>query len=331
MFNYNFLRVNAFILIMLLLFSVSVYDPSVYAKMQVIEDDDLAQIEAQTGITINLNMTVNSVANNIIISDGTDSIYFGTPGASSPNVFIGLGTNPAQPVSVVTNIDQDVGVLNGLVYLRQRFVNGLPGDGGSNAGIGILINNIGANIKGQTVSLGNLLINGIYMGVNAITSTSTPYGSNVVANLITGTTGMETYITPHASGGTGFSFWSRQSAYINNLTWTVGTSTSPFSVSGIYMYGANTTIADGNPANWGTLTGYSQVGNNGTSSDFAQVDIGSNGSANGTVLRLYLTATGSTRIASISLGGQNFGPSATDNMNLSRLILTIRNLNASGY
>jgi hypothetical protein len=340
MLNQNFIRVYVFILIIFLLFSVSVYDPSVYAKMKVIEDDDLAQIEASTGITIGLNMTVRSVANSISINNGiNDSINFGTVSGSSPNVFIGLGTDPTQNVSIVGNFDQDVGTLGGVTYLRQRFTEGIPGVAGSNAGLGIKINDFNANIDGTTRWLGNLQIRGIYMGVN-VTSTSTPYGTNVTSALLPGTLGMETWIRPHASH-TGIEFWQSQALYIHDLTWTLNSGGSAVVVSGIYMYGANATIPSGDPTGWGALTGVSQIGHNGTSRDWAQIDIGSNGSTNGTILRISMPQYGSMRIKNITLpnnninspvpnSSNNFGPNCSDNMQINRLLLTIRNLGVYG-
>jgi hypothetical protein len=325
MLRHKLIRVNAFILIILLLFSVSAYDTSVYAKMQLMEDDSLAQIDAETGVTLNLNLTVRSAAYSVFIANGStfnDSINFGLVGASSNSVFIGDGTGTGS-FNVSTDVEIDVGSLSGQTYQRQRITSGLPS---SSAGIGILINDLNANVNGVNRWLGNLQMTGIFIGQNV----SAVNGVNITPALA-GASGMETRMKAHSSG-TGIDMWMSQAQYIDRFAWNVDSSGARvFSVSGIYMYAANTTIPSGTPSSWGTLTGNYQVGYNGTSLDYAQIDIGSNGSANGTILRISAPQYGSQRIRSIALPGLDFGPSANDNQQLMRFILTIRNLNSSGY
>jgi hypothetical protein len=361
MLNYNFIRASAFTLIILLIFSVSVYDPSVYAKMQVMEDDHLAQIEGEAGVTLGLNLTVRSVANNISISNGTgagmnDAINLGLPTSTSGSVFIGDGADPSLNFSVSTNIISDIGSSGGRTWLSTSGVM-LPS---SANGIGVKINQLNAKVDGTIYNLGpnclsapfnypSLLITGIFMGQD-VTSVGgialTGIGTNGPTTL-TGTSPMYTRIGAHdgsAGKRAGVSFYSEMATYIDHLRWDWGEGGYPddqLNISGIYLYGyadtdigANEELAPKSAGNdkWGTtVTGNMKIGHNGTAVDYATIDVGSNGSPSGTILRLSIPNSGNMRIKNFKMGSDDFGSIASEGQNFTRLIITVRNLNASGY
>lgn len=328
MLNYNFIRDSAFTLIILLIFSVSVYDPSVYAKMQVMEDDHLAQIEGEAGVTLGLNLTVRSVANSISITNASgDAINLGLPTSTSGSVFIGDGADPSQPFSVSTDIISDIGSdSSGRTWLSTSGVM-LPS---SANGIGVMINNLSATIDGTTRNLGALAIAGIYMGRDV-----TQVGTTTINPTLTGTSPMYTQIGVHdgsAGKKAGVSFYSETATYINSLYWAVGTDGSFFNLFGIYLYGYVDSNIGATNNKWGTtVTGNMKIGHNGTAVDYATIDVGSNGSPSGTILRLSMPNSGNMRIKQFTMNNNNFGPIANEGQNFTRLIITVRNLNASGY
>ena len=341
MLNYNFIRASAFTLIILLIFSVSVYDPSVYAKMQVMEDDHLAQIEGEAGVTLGLNLTVRSVANNISISNGTgagmnDAINLGLPTSTSGSVFIGDGADPSLNFSVSTNIISDIGTSGGRTWLSTSGVM-LPS---SANGIGVKINQLNAKVDGTIYNLGpnltsgspSLLITGIFMGRDV-----TQVGATAITPTLTGTSPMYTRIGVHdgsAGKKAGVSFYSETATYIRHLRWDWGEggyADDQLNISGIYLYGyADTDIGMDNN-NWGTtMTGNMKIGHNGTAVDYATIDVGSNGSPSGTILRLSMPNSGNMRIKNFTMGSDNFGSIASEGQNFTRLIITVRNLQLHG-
>jgi hypothetical protein len=311
MLKYNFIRIIAFISVILLFFSVSVYDPSVYAKTQIMEDGYLAQIDGESGVTIGLDLNVRSVATNVIISN--------TDGESITLNNLNIGNGAGGNFHVSTNIITDIGTAGGRTWLSTDGLS-LP-----SSAEGICVTATDITVVGTaTQHLGDLAIKGIFMGRDV----TTVNGAAIYPTL-TGTSPSYTLMSAHSSG-TGIDIYSSQATYVDNLTWTINTaasSTSTFALSGIYLYGASTSIADGDPANWGaTLTGNAIIGSNGTGYDYASIDVGSNGSANGTILRLSLPQHSSMRIRNIYLGGTSFRGTATDNLSMYRLNITVRNV-----
>jgi hypothetical protein len=303
----NNIRVITFISIFLLFFAVSVYGPSVYAKMKVMEDDYLSQIEGEAGVTMGLNVTVRVVADTLKISNDAgeyiQSIGFGIDNGSGGNLTINSSTT------------QDVGTSGTRTWLKMTSPT---------------IENMRVYASGLTVSsstgtygVGDLSITGIYMGSNVTT---------VTPNYIMGSTPyfrIGAHDGSAGKGSAGFDIYSEQAMYINDLTWTYATGKT-VNVSGIYMYAANTNIPSGTPSGWVTLTGDMIMGSNGSGEDLARVDVGSN-TSNGTILRISMPTYGSTRIRSFTMNGQNFGCIASDNTRLYTLNLTLRNLNSAGY
>gem|GEM_PF-2413559 len=330
MLRYN-IKVVAFISVFLLFFAVSVYGPSVYAKMKVMEDDYLSQVEGEAGVSMDLNVTVRVVADTLKISneagDYIQSSVFTIDNGSGGNISVtgsantDVGTSAGRTwlymtTPTITNMRVYAPNLTvSSIYYARTYSNGSMT---ANTASGTLADN-----------LGSLSISGIYMGtsVTGITPNYTMGGTPFVR------------IGSH-SGSTGIDIYSEQAMYIDNLTWTYGTGTSALvSVSGIYMYAANdtydktgaTSMLLNNASTWDTPYGNMIIGGNNVDSvSYATIDVGSN-TTNGTILKISAPMSGNQRVRSFTMNGFSFGPFISDNMNLYTLKLTIRNLNSAGY
>jgi hypothetical protein len=332
MLRYN-IKVVAFVSVFLLFFAVSVYGPSVYAKMKMMEDDYLSQVEGEAGVSMDLNVTVRVVANTLKISndagDYIQSSVFTIDNGSGGNISVtgssntDVGTSGTRTWLYMTSpaiTDMRVYAPNltvSSIYYARTFTNGT----------------MTANVDSGTLSdnLGSLSITGINMGrsVTGITPNYTMGGTPFVR------------IGAH-SGSTGIDIYSEQATHIKGLTWTYGTgATAAVSLSGIYMYAANTALdipvgaANAfrltNPATWDTPYGNMIIGGNNVDAiSYATIDVGSN-TTNGAILKISAPMTGNQRVGNFTMNGFSFGPFISDNINLYTLKLTVRNLNSAGY
>ncbi|MGP8154819.1 MAG: DUF6160 family protein [Smithella sp.] len=321
--GHNFTGIIPFISILLLFFAVSVNDP-VYAKMPM-DDDSLAQIEGQEGITIGLNLTVSTVVNGFSFSnDSGQSINIGS---------IEIGDGAGGGFGVNTNLTLDIGTntigTNTIGSDNQTWVylSGLVIPS-TNTGICISANDITITANSTTWTLGDLDITGLYMGRSLTTITP-----NYIA-------GAAPWLMLGADSYSGIAFYAGMGMYINNVMFAYS-STEGMNISGIYIYGASPTNlpASGNPANWPALTGNAQIGGifntyaadgtiNGTyNAGPATLDVGSNSSnTNGTEISLNLPMALSVRVKDVQMNSTDFGPMALDNLILYRNTITFRNL-----
>jgi hypothetical protein len=337
MLRYN-IKVVAFISVFLLFFAVSVYGPSVYAKMKVMEDDYLSQVEGEAGVSMDLNVTVRVVSDTLKISnDAGDYIQ-----SSVFTIDNGSGGN----ISVTGSSNTDVGSSAGRtwLYMTTPTITNMrvyaPNLTVSSIYYTRTIDN--DNISANTPSgplpynLGALSISGIYLGQSVATSQMT--GANPVAY----TAGATPYVRIGAhSGSTGIDMYSASGGYIDNVTWTYGTgATASVNVSGIYMYAANDDLDRGanvnsarlnNSSTWDTPYGNMIIGGNNVDAvNYATIDVGSN-TTDGAILKISAPMSGNQRVRSFTINGKNLGPLISDNINLYTFKLTIRNLNSAGY
>lgn len=313
MLNNNFIRVITFISIILLFFTVSVYDPSVYAKIQAIEDDSLAQINGESGVTLSLNLTVGSVATSVSLGNSSNQyIEFvgdGTPGNA---LIIGNSAAPKDGFGVSTNVTIDVGTSGGQTWLSM---NGLALPSSTANGINVYAGNLTiVDPTGGTQHLGNIAISGIVLG-QGVTVSGAPN--------LTGVSPVAMNITGHS--GSGITINASMAAYVKSLTWYLNTSGGTMSLSNIYVYSYTQDNGGTTQDSWNQITTGNAMINNMT------MDIGSNGSANGTILAINAPMSASIRVGNAYMGGTNFGPIESNGMTVSRCIVTIRNLNASGF
>ncbi len=313
--KYNFIRVITFISVLLLFFAQSVYDPSVHAKMQKIEDESLSEISGESLYT-GFNWTVRAVANGgLSIGDGTtspDSINIGY-------LEIGNGTAGGN-FGINTTMRWDVGSSGGQVWhLGGGFV--FP-SAATTEGMGLIANNIFVRINnGTAVYLGtNVILKGFYFG-QAVTSATPDFmpfaGSSYDSPWI--------LISNHGGDNAGFKFYGEVGAYINSLTYSWN-GTRSVAASGVYVYGLmNETISNPtSPGSWSNRNGMTKIGGDfptyntsgavsGSTSRYATVDVGTN-SAGKTALSLNLPMAGSIRISNVSFGALNWGPIALDDI-----------------
>ena len=304
--NHNFVKISTFILIFSLFFSLSVY-----ANIQAISEDDLARIDAETGITIDLTNTSVYLK---VASFGLYSTY-NTSGILLSNLLIDDGTGSyASPVAfnINSSVLLDVGTTADRTWLNisgPRIYNRVGITIGTGAYTGVTIVDNGTNDR----NLGDLQIRGLFMGRD-LPSTSPPPGYNGGVNF-TGTTPLSIMIAAHASGE-GIDLITSMSLYVDSLTFiNSSTANNRMTVSGIYICSSS----GGNPqtpSSW-TPSGNLNIGNFTDPATgnlvYAAIDVGTTGGK--TYLNLNLPLSGSIRIKEFKIdNAHNFGPFAIDNL-----------------
>jgi hypothetical protein len=322
--KYNFIRVATFITFFLLFFAASVYDPAVYAKMQTLEDDALERVDAD-GLFLDFNITVSAVAN--------QGIRFDNGNASSDYIdmgFVEIGNGTAGGnFGLQTTMCWDIGstanqawLLGGNVYLPT-----------TPAGMGLIANNISYSIAGGTAQiLGNLTMNGLYIGQNV--SAATTGGVSL-------TPGSTPWILISSSPGTGIEFRAEMAAFLKNATfsWSTSGANNALSATGIYVFGMYNG-PESPVGSWANLTGVTKLGG----ADFPTfnqdgtgnatlvatkvfMNIGANASVAGTSrVRLDIPAMGSIRVRDFNFHGLDMGPIALDSVILYQNTMTLYGL-----
>jgi hypothetical protein len=323
--KYNFIRVATFITFFLLFFAASVYDPAVYAKMQTLEDDALERVDAD-GMFIDFNITVSAVANQGIRLDNGDA---SSDYIDMAFVEIGNGTHLGN-VGLKTTMCWDIGsadnqawLLGGNVYLPTTA-----------AGMGLIANGISYSIAGGTAQiLGNLTMNGLYIGQNVIPA--------VGSSLIPGST---PWILISSSPASGIEFRAEMAAFIHEakFAWSTSGAANVLTASGIYVFGmVNAPATPHDASDWpATLTGVTKLGG----ADFPTfnqdgtgnatlvatkvfMNIGANASVSGTSrVRLDIPAMGSIRVRDFNFHGLDMGPIALDSVILYQNTMTLYGL-----
>ncbi|MCX5848815.1 MAG: hypothetical protein NTW65_05155 [Deltaproteobacteria bacterium] len=318
MLNFNFMRVVTFIVILLLLFAPSVYDPSVYAKMKAIDEDELSKIEGQAGITISLGLSANA---NVTVASLTGA---GTNAINLPLLTIN-GDSAAGKFGISTNLLLDVGSSGTKTWL---FMNGIALPSTASNGINLSAVNVNVVAGGNSRTLGNLTVNGLYMGRDVtIAGTTHNYTTTPLWMQLS-----------QSSGGSGLEGYMTQGGYTGRIQLTYRDTPRSFDVQGLYIYAATpgtynasedwtTWVPNGNMNIGGSsFTTYWQNGDiRGSIATIANVDIGRSATAN--VLRLKLPMMTTIKVRSMQLeSGRSWGPICLDNVIFYRQEITLKHL-----
>jgi hypothetical protein len=325
----NFIRVITLISVLLLFFSQSVYDPSVYAKMQKIEDDNLSDVTGEA-LFLELNATVSAYVTDLSINNNEgDSLHFG-PTSIGQNA-----SGTYYPTRIYSSQLADLGSVPGQTWILLGNLEFPYATGGNS--LDAYFSNVSltghyAPYSGGTLfalqTIGNVSINGFQYGHNV-------YGVTPWLNC-----GDPPFVMYSANDDNGLEIRAEYGGYINSVIYRWNSGGSALTLSGIYVfYGyGNGASADGNPNNWSaSLTGKMKIGgqfptyNTGgavqaaTRTAMAAINIGTSGTRS--IIFMDLPMHGSIRIKNLTLGGTSFGPVAIDDAVMYRNMLEW-NLNA---
>lgn len=314
-------------LVFVFLASPLAHDPVVQAKMKVIDDEELAMVEAEAGLTVGLNLTAYASATTASLGDGAGE-YLNLP---SLNLF-GNGVNSQGFTVNAGNLGLDIGTSSSRTWLYLSNIE-LPA---GNFGLSLFSSNVNIIETGGNRTLGNVGILDVFIGRNVTTVNATAI-SPALANI----TPAWLRIGPHASGG-GLEGVGQLGGYINNIRIDAGGGTpGGLSILGTYIYSATpgTSYTSQTPTTWspgmqgnGLLGGSFRTYNlNGslrpTTSNvdtLLSLDIGTNG---GSLMKLSLPMAATIKIRAFSFDGiTSFGPIMLDNVIFYRQDMYLRNL-----
>lgn len=311
----NFIRVITLISILLLFFSQSVYDPSVYAKMQKIEDDNLSDVTGEA-LYLELNATVSGFATSVTVNNNEGDFL------QLANVQIGQNAGGAYyPSRIYSSQLADLGSVPGQTWILLGNLEFPYSTGGNTLDACAIINvgghypNYGAGSVSFYQGIGNLFIQGFQYGHNV-------YGVTPWLDC-----GDPPFIMYSANDDNGLEIRSEFGGYINNVLYRANTSgTQGVSLTGIYVfYGyGNTAYATGDPNGWSSsLTGKLKVGGalptyntGGTVANetgrtaMAAINIGTSGTKS--IIFMDMPMHGSIRIRNLTMGAYSFGPVSID-------------------
>lgn len=164
--KYNFIKVIAFISILILFFAQSLYDTSVHARMKQLEDESLSDIDAaalDTDIILNIRVVVNSGFSFAQPPGGAtvDSINIGTIEIGDANLDAGSSfqTHGSYSWDIGSSANPQVWLLGG----NLAFPVQTPG-----AGLGMNATNVFLydGPTAHTLPIGNLTMKGFVYGEN---------------------------------------------------------------------------------------------------------------------------------------------------------------------
>jgi len=318
MLKINFIRVITFISILVLFFAQSLYDPSVHAKMQKMEDESLSEVDA-AAINLELNMTVRSVIDNGLSLKASDS--------SSEIKFTAMelcnGT-PGTPVNLNAIMSWDIGSTDSRTWLLGTNII-LPVN--NTTGLALFANNpVFVTHGGTTLPMGNsMAMDNVAIGGYANVSRT-----NLNPGYLSSFTAPWVIISSAGSNAMGLQFYGEVAAYIGALRYRWNNNMDSVTASGIYVYGMMNQIApDGDASTWtaqGDRTGAAKLGgsypyynvtsgavvSNTTTIYYNSIDIGSTSTQ--TRIFMNLPIMGSIRVRDFSIGGTSFGPFALDDI-----------------
>jgi hypothetical protein len=311
---------------MVLVLTPSVQDPVVQAKMQAIDDEELALVEAEAGLTVGLNITAYSSATSASLGDSLGE-YVNLP---SLNLF-GNGVN-SQGFTVSAALNLDIGTNSGRPYVYLSNI-ALPA---GNFGLSLFSSNVNVIEGSGNRTLGNVGILDVFLG-----RTVTTVNATAISPALANVTAAWLRIGPHASGG-GLEGVGELGGYINNIRIDAGGGTpGGLSILGTYIYSAipGTTYTSATPTTWspgmqgngllgGSFRTYYLNGNlRPTTSNvdtLLSLDIGTNGSS---LMKLSLPMAATIKIRAFSFDGiTSFGPIMLDNVIFYRQDMYLRNL-----
>jgi hypothetical protein len=304
--KHNFIKLIVFILI-----SSFFFPPSLYAKMQVMSEDDLTQIDAENGITIALNTNIYLQAASVGLYTDLNK----TSGIFLSSLFIGDDTGTyGSPVAfnVNSSVLLDVGTTAGRTWINisgENIFNPVSITiGAGAAGTGIHIVDINQD-------LGDLYIKGLFMGRTLTNGTS---GYTPPGNTQTFTMGESPYIriSGHGSASRGLDLYASMNLYIDSLEYRYrpASTTNEVLVSGIYACNSFSGTVQ-TPSTW-VASGNLQLGlyhpANYPAADYpVTIDVGTSGGQ--TNLNLNLPLSGSIRVNDLIMDStHDLGPIAID-------------------
>lgn len=321
------IRIIIILLVFVFLTSPLARDPIVQAKMQAIDDEELAMVEAEAGLTVGLNLNAYASATSASLGDSAGE-YLNLP---SLNLF-GNGVN-SQGFTVSAGLNLDIGTSSGRTYIYLSNI-ALPA---GNFGLSLFSSNVNIVESGGNRTLGNVGILNVFIG-----RTVTTVNATAISPALANVTPAWLRIGPHASGG-GLEGVGQLGGYIDNIRIDAGGGTpGGLSIRGTYIYSATpgTYYASGtNPATWaqgmqgnawlgGSFRTYYLNGNlRPTTSNvdtLLSMDIGTNGSS---LMKLSLPMAATIKIRAFSFDGiTSFGPIMLDNVIFYRQDLYLRHL-----
>jgi hypothetical protein len=318
--KHNFIKIIAFILISSFFFS-----SSVYAKMQAMSEDDLMQIDAETGITIDLN---TSDYLKIYLKAARVSLYTASGGSGIilPNLVIDGTidtttdnyTNPTE-LNINSTLVLDVGTTSGKTWVRLSGIN--------------IYNALGITSKGIWVDgasdwiLGDLYIRGLFMG-RTLTSGTSGYNTPKTDPDQTFTYGGLPTITLSARNQ-GLDLFASLNLYVNTLEYRFrpASSTNELKLSSIYACNTFSGTVE-TPSTWvgsGNLSLGNYTGPYSSNVGYATMDVGT--LSGKTYLNLNLPLAGSIRIYDFRMDSAfTLGPVAVDGLVTKSLSLTLYSL-----
>lgn len=333
----GFVRTLTFISVFMLFFAQSAYDPAVHARMQKMEDEHLASVDA-AALNLDLRLTARAVA-----GDGySPGLTLSEAGGAGDSINIGYmvlgnGLTNAGTFSTNTTMSWDIGALTST---GQRWLMGTNVTFPSSAGMGLIANDIYYRDGGGTARyIGNAIISGLYFG-RAMTSVS----PNLSPSFTSGLTAPWVIISNHGgSDGSdaGFALYSEVAGYVDRvrIQYRGSADAQAVTATGLYIYGLMNQTAGGDPGTWSTRTGSQKIGGSfpyynatgdltadgATGTYYASIDVGST-TANTAFLRLSLPMSGSIRLRNFNFNGNNWGPFAIDDASFYINTATLRNL-----
>jgi hypothetical protein len=325
--NCNYIRVIIFLFVFLLSLAPSVHDPVVQAKMQAIDDEELAAIEAEAGLTIGLNVTAYAVATSASLGDSAGEFII------LPQLYLYGNGNPANGFTMATNLGLDVGSSSAgraAVYLTNL---AMPY---GNYGISLLSRNVNIIESSGNRTLGNIDILNAFMGRNVTT-----IGATAITPALANVTDSWLGVASRASGG-GLDLLGRTAMYIDSIHYKASpaAANSGLTVNGIYIYSPSSTAGglSQTPSAWlADMKGDAYLGGgpfptywvNGAARSNVTTTMTIDAGASGTDyrLKLALPMAATIKVRDFSFDGfTSFGPIMIDNIILYRQDIVLRNL-----
>lgn len=332
--KYNFIIVITFVSILALVFAQSVYDTSVHAKMQSMEDDHLADVDA-AALDMDMNLTVRTVSGLVRWKDNN------TPGAIQFGS-VTMDNSAGDPIRIQTMLSWDLGSTSTKTWILGSNMM-FPGSAYPGARVIITNPNV-VSSAGTTFSLGNhILINGIAVGQD-VTSVTPQLDTQWLDPDGTGSApAFQTawqILSSEGSDMRGIESYGEIAAYINKIQWDFGEggfADDQINVNGLYIYGMMQQSTPEATNTWTTRTGAAKLGGvypyynvttgtivGQTEQYYCSADVGSDGTNSRP--RLNFPTAGSVRAREFVFGSRNFGPIGVDDLVLYKSQLIFRQL-----
>jgi len=293
----HFMRRNMLLCLAILMLPVTA------VAMTPIDDYGLSNVTGQAGVTINMDVMMNTTFGSFQISD-TDSNPVNWIEFNNVSITSQWLTPPGSPITF------DIATGDNIDGTERTFVN--------------LV--LSQNSQPETWNIGNFVF------VNQ------DIGSLQFENMMTVDPSVLRFSTHLAAGTSGIEFEYLSNWEIQNISYNYNTSGGSLQLSGVHFAGSASSPTDdpSNPSTW-QFTGSFRVGDlfggnipvdstNASVPNPATFDVGTT-SDGYTSLYLNLPMMGTLRVADVQLGGQDFGPIAIDGIVVHHLFMKIGGAN----